>query len=118
MIPDQINGETMAEAISIGLYFRSHAVKAFSIMGRDDSAVFAEHILKVVIKNGWKQFSKRDLYQVVRRRVDSPEKLDAPLKRLVDNGYLRRVEREKRSRSGRNPSELFDVNPSVLEDQI
>ncbi|WP_083843073.1 YfjI family protein [Schlesneria paludicola] len=111
-IPLEIDAEVMQSAISIGQYFRSHAARAFTVMGRDESFAMAEHILKVIKKNNWDMFTRRGLHQIVRRRVNDPDELDPALKRLVENGYLRQLDQIAQG-PGRKPSESFSVNPIV-----
>lgn len=111
-IPRDISGDTMQAAITVGEYFTSHAVAAFAIMGRDESTAMAEHILAAIQKHEWHQFNRHQLYQVVRRRVNSPEDLDSPLKKLIENGYVRVIPQAKQG-PGRKPSELYESHPRL-----
>ena len=103
----------MQAAITVGEYFTSHAVAAFAIMGRDESTAMAEHILAAIQKHEWHQFNRHQLYQVVRRRVNSPEDLDSPLKKLIENGYVRVIPQAKQG-PGRKPSELYESHPRLV----
>lgn len=105
----------MRSAIQIGEYFIGHATTAFAIMGRDESTAMAEHILRVIQKSGWQEFTRQQLHQVVRRRVTIPDELDAPLRKLTDHGFVREVAQRKEG-SGRKPSPRYEVNPQIVTD--
>lgn len=113
-IPPLIDEATITSAIRLGEYFESHALSAFRIMGRDEKRSLAELILKTIQGHNLATFTKRDVHQIVRRHVNSPDDLDKPLELLVDHGYVREREPTKQARSGRKSSPVFDVNPSVL----
>lgn len=114
-VPDSIHVSTMRSAIQIGEYFIGHATTAFAIMGRDESTAMAEHILRVIQKSGWKEFTRQQLHQVVRRRVTIPDELDGPLRKLTDHGFVREVPQRKEG-SGRKPSPRYEVNPQIITD--
>ena len=111
-IPTVISGETMQNAIRLGHYFASHAIAVFGVMGRDESVALAEHIIGTIKRHNMQAFSRRDLHQQVRRRVEKPEELDAPLKILVDLNYLREV-RQAANGPGRKPSPTYETNPKL-----
>ena len=113
-IPDSINTSTMRSAIQIGEYFIGHATTAFAIMGRDESTAMAEHILCVIHKSGWHEFTRQQLHQIVRRRVTTPDELDGPLKKLTDHGFIRPVEQRKEG-AGRKPSPRYEIHPQIVE---
>ncbi|MEI8383776.1 MAG: hypothetical protein WCJ09_26920, partial [Planctomycetota bacterium] len=83
--------------------------------GRDESTAMAEHILRVVQKSGWQEFTRQQLHHVVRRRVTNPDELDGPLKKLTDHGFVREVPQRKEG-SGRKPSPMYEVNPQIITD--
>ena len=111
-IPDGISGDTMRSAIQIGEYFISHATTAFAIMGRDEATALAEHLMRTIQKNDWHVFTRQQLHQIVRRRVTTPDELDAPLKILTDHGFIR-FDPLHRDGAGRKPSPRFEVHPRI-----
>lgn len=116
-IPAVISGATMQNAIQLGHYFASHATAVFGLMGRDESVALAEHIVGTIKRHNMQAFSRRDLHQQVRRRVDKPEDLDGPLKILVDRNYLREVPQAANG-PGRKPSPTYETNPKITGMEI
>ncbi len=112
-IPTVISGDTIRNAIKLGHYFASHAVAVFQIMGRDESVALAEHIIHTIQRHDLRTFSKRDLHQQVRRRVESPDELDGPLKILVDHNYIRDVSQSSPG-PGRKSSPTYETNPKLI----
>lgn len=112
-IPTVISGSTIQNAIRLGHYFASHATSVFRIMGRDESVALAEHIVHTIQRHDMREFSKQKLHQQVRRRVDSPDELDSPLKILVDHNYIRDVSRPSTG-PGRKPSPAYESNPRLF----
>lgn len=114
-VPAIISGETMNNAILLGRYFISHATASFRIMGRDESLVLAEHIKKAIEKHSLARFTQRDLHQLVRRRVQSPDDLTAPLSLLEDHNFIRPIPQNiSVPRAGRKPSPEYETNPRMI----
>lgn len=113
-IPQQIEAGTLANAIRLGEYFVSHAQSAFRIMGRNEDRSLAELIVATLRRHNFVRFTKRDVHQIVRRHVDSPDALDRPLELLVEHGHLRELESAKQTK-GRKRSPQFEVNPKLQE---
>jgi hypothetical protein len=111
-ISDGISGGTMQSALLIGEYFISHATAAFAIMGRDEATALADHLIRTIQKNDWHVFTKQQLHQFERRRVTTPDELDAPLKILIDHGFIR-LDPRHREGAGRKPSPRFEVHPHI-----
>lgn len=112
-IPTVISSSTIQHAIRLGHYFASHATAVFRIMGRDESVALAEHIVHTIQRHEMREFSKQKLHQQVRRRVDSPDELDSPLKILVDHNYIRDASKPS-TRPGRKPSPAYESNPRLF----
>jgi hypothetical protein len=120
--PATIPEETVRRAIRLARdYLLPHALAAFDIMGADPRIEEAKILLRAIgdfadcagAYGPAKEFSKRDLFNKVRkgakfRTVDS---LDVPLRLLVEHNFLREKGNEKKSRSGRPPSPVFEINP-------
>lgn len=111
-IPLVIGREAIEHAIRLGHYFTSHAIAAFQIFSRNACLALAEHILHTIQRQQFETFTKRDVYLLVRSRVDTAADLDAPLQKLVDHGFIRDVTRLTHG-PGRKPSSTFEVNPHV-----
>ena len=116
-IPTVISGSTIQNAIRLGHYFASHATAVFRIMGRDESVALAEHIVHTIQRHDMRTFSKRDIHQQVRRRVDTPDELDGPLKLLVDHNYIRDVPQSSTG-PGRKSSPSYETNPRITGTEL
>ncbi|MDB5392322.1 MAG: DnaB protein helicase protein, partial [Planctomycetaceae bacterium] len=95
-------------------YFIGHANAAFRMMGKDESQVLAEHILHTIQHHGISTFTKRGMHQHVRRRIDTPNELDIPLKKLADHNFIRELP-QTGVKVGRPRTATFEVNPKVRE---
>lgn len=109
-----ISGETMAEAIEIGKYSISHAVRCYAVMGihkYSNNLGTARIILKRL------QDLKKDRLQVreLHRMLDGSDRfkarasLDAPLKLLEERGYIRIVAEAQ----GGRPTQVIELNPDL-----
>ena len=105
-----ISGEIMEKAITLGEYYRAHALVAFSMMGVDKKTEQARKILATIERHGFESFSVRDLYNLVRRTF-SVAALSEPLKVLEDMGYIRIRQVEASRKAGRPRSPVYEVNP-------
>lgn len=111
-----ISGEIMRNAIRIGRYFFSHAIRAYSTMG-----VYSEHraLQKAVAKlkeKGERIINRRDIMRLC-RWVTSAEEAQRHLDLLEDFGYVRliAVDASDKLRGGRPKNPTFAVNPMVFE---
>jgi hypothetical protein len=107
-----IDAETIQSAIAIGKWAINHAEAAIGLMAANDGSLDdAAYVLRFIQSEGKPQLSRRDIGQHGRSRFDGdPERLDRCLDRLIDYGWLRSADVEKRV--GR-PSMLFDVHPKI-----
>lgn len=114
-IPPVVSAESMAAAVTIGRYLMSHAEAVFGMMGDNQTIETAKHVLAAIQRNQLKEFSKRDIHQLVRRRVSSPDDLDRPLTLLEDHHYIRRLpDKKQQATTGRKPSPTYAVNPKSI----
>lgn len=109
-----VDGPTVAAARRIAEYLIPHARAAFQAMGTNPSVNGARVILEWVKDQGQPEFSKRDAYQHLRTRFDRPDDMDQSLVVLMENGYLRQIEPEKKEGPGRKPSPRFRCHPSLV----
>ena len=76
--------------------------------GPHDSEVRA--VLASILKQGWDEFSERDLWQNVRRRFKEMCQLSETLAYLVETGYFRPRDAEERTGPGRKPSPIHRIH--------
>jgi hypothetical protein len=111
---EDVTGPDVLGAERLVAYFKGHARKVHALMDADPRVADARRVLRCLATNpalAEKGFSRRDLYQHLRRYFRSPEGLDAPLRLLVELRYLRSILPERGGRPGPNP-ERFEVNPN------
>jgi putative DNA primase/helicase len=109
-----IGAAAMSAAIELGLYLIAHAQAAFATMDADPDASNAKHLLRWIESHRCESFTKRDLFQGVRGRFKKAVHLDAPLRMLVDHGFIDERPSEDHAGAGRKPSPTYDVNPLWL----
>lgn len=106
---------TLHAAITIGAYYRAHAVAAFDQMKLDETASDADYLLELIKRNGKDVVSRRDLFTAAYRgRFSKADRLDAPIGLLVEHGYLAPVVTEPIAGPGRRPSPTWYVHPSAV----
>jgi hypothetical protein len=102
--PD-VDGEDLERATQLVAYFKSHARKVYAAMDADPTVAEARRVLECLAANPQlDDFSRRDLYQHLRYHCKRPEALDAPLRLLVEHGYLRVFTPERAGKRGPNPA--------------
>lgn len=107
----------MKNAIEIGRYFLDHAIYVFLYSGLYDPQEVkdAKYILKRMESTGAEQFSKRDLYQLCRRKTGfetaDSEAFVKGLEELRKRGYIKK----ERIATGGRPTESVILNPEYLE---
>lgn len=107
--PLVVSKEDMANAISIGRYYIEHAKASYSLMGIDPINKQAEYVLANIKKNGFYEFSKRDILRASRsfKNVDS---LTPVLNRLVEYGYIQVKQTNKKTESYLSNPIIFNQN--------
>jgi hypothetical protein len=107
-----IDCETIQLAIEIGNWSIDHAEAAIGLMAADDGSVDdAADALRFIRSERKPQVSRREIHVNARSRFDGDrERLNRCLDRLVDYGWLRSADVEKKI--GR-PSEVYDVHPKI-----
>lgn len=113
---DSVDGDTMSDAIRLGHAYISHTAAAFEVIHRaDPGKSHAREVLGWLVKRGETTFSRRDVYQGIRRRawVTGSDALAAPLDELVDLGHLWRIVEDRAGKPGR-PSERFELHRTHL----
>lgn len=88
-VTDIIGADVMADAITIGNYFLQHRVGLQAQWGTDGVALQARSILEWAIRNERTEFTRREMMRGLKRRFADVESTVAPLRRLVECGWLR-----------------------------
>jgi hypothetical protein len=112
-VPSEIQGEDMRRGVALGCYFLGHAVRAWTASGVDSRTGPARKVLAWLKKNGQAAVSRRDIWRGLRRSFDSTEALDAPIKTLVEHGYIRIAPASLREKGA---TTRYELNPAVLPD--
>ena len=111
---DPVDGESLEAASRLIAYFKSHARKLYAALDADPRIAEARKVLRCLVTNPeLATFTRRDLDQHLRRQFKKPEALDAPLKLLVEYGYLRCTTAERGHKTGPTP-ERYEVNSDWL----
>lgn len=109
-----VSRRDLDESEKILLFFLSHSMAAFRVMGMDSTLANARKLLNWIQKNHFDTFSKRDAQQKNRALFKTASDLDPVLKTLEEHGYIRRA---KSPATGGRPSLTFEVNPSAQKPQ-
>jgi len=112
-----ISLETMENAIKIARWLSEHAKVAFGLMGERADVAIASDILNFVLRDRKPRYSRRDLHQQFKGKYSTDE-VQYGASVLCDRGHLRHVSVALRQegKGGRPPTELYDVNPILFEE--
>ncbi len=104
-----VSKDDMANAILIGRYYIEHAKASYSLMGIDPINKQAEYVLANIKKNGFYEFSKRDILRASRsyKTVDA---ITPVLNRLVEYGYIQVKQTNKKTESYLSNPIIFNQN--------
>lgn len=111
-----ISGETMSNAVKLGYYFLSHALKVFAYTGVDEKAAAAQYVVKRLAKAPALVLSKSEIHALCRGRFDKIDALLPVLKHLVSLGYLREIPTDRTSNTGRRPEPRYELNPLYFKE--
>jgi replicative DNA helicase len=104
----EVDAETIRQAHRIGQYFKACAINVFIEMGTDaitEDAVYLWERIK-----DFDVVSERDMQYACRARFTNKAEMMPALTRLVDHGYLARIEEDEERKRGRQPSPRYTVN--------
>ncbi|ADB34565.1 conserved hypothetical protein [Kribbella flavida DSM 17836] len=110
-----ITADTMRAAERVGRYYLDHALAVYDLMGRSEPDLDdAREVLAWINDHGQETFTRRDLLRAKNGRsgLNTAADLEAPLRVLIDHGYIRL--RENKPGRGR-PSIAYDVHPAALQ---
>lgn len=113
---EEINPETVQRAILVGYYFIPHAKAAFALLGSDPETEAAKHILAWIQRKGVLTISRRDIFNGVRGTFKRVRDINAPIRLLVEQEYLREKPNVAEKTAGRPPSPEYEVNPLPADD--
>jgi putative DNA primase/helicase len=108
----EIPKNTLLQAIEFATCLISHAQAVFALMDRDPDIESAEKLTSWIVRQGQPFFSVRDCFRAHQTRFKRVDAMLPALSLVDQHGYIRREPRE--SSGGRKPSDLCEVNPSVL----
>ena len=109
---NDIDLETMNNAISLGDYFKNQALATFELMGSDPIFQKARKTIEWFCRHECMEFTQRELHQALRAQFKFANELVPVLALLVERGYIMPIPITKEG-AGRNPSPLFAVNPHM-----
>ena len=88
-ITDDIDDETMAKAISIGVYWIEHARIAHQLWDADSALAGARAVVAKMVETSATETTARDLMRTHRQRFRTIEDLVPSLHLLIDRGWMR-----------------------------
>lgn len=114
----KVEADTMKSAIEIGRYYLEHAKAVFLLSGMYDPPEVknAKYILKRIDSTGLVQISKRDVFQLCKKKegfeTAESENFVTGLEELRRRGYIK-IDKDKST--GGRPTEMIVLNPLYLE---
>lgn len=114
--------KTMESALEIGRFFLEHARGAFLVMCQDPEIEKAKTLItwlrtpsNSMLVDGMRRFTKRGAHQGLRGSTAfrAAEDLDAPLRHLVNFGWIRPCELPEMTGPGRRPGPTYEIHPTL-----
>ncbi len=112
-----IDAQDMRRGVTLGVYFLSHAQRAWAAAGIDASHGPLRKLVKWIEQTGVKRFTRRDAHRMLHRSFPTSDALTAPLGTLVQHGFLRYA-REQESPQGPatgRPTVAYEVHPEFCQ---
>ena len=106
-----IDAKTMGQSLDIAAILSEHALIAFDLMGADESLESAKKVWKWIKRGRYKEFKKRDCFNALKGSFHRVEKIEEPLKILIERSYLRSITKK----TGGRPSIVYSVNPDLAK---
>jgi hypothetical protein len=111
---EAITADTVEAAVTLGDYFRAHAVAAHGLMGGSAAEGDARALLHWIARRSESSFSRRDAQQAHRSRFPKATDIDPALALLEGNGWIRRrPDPAPGPEGGRPKSPTYDVHPDA-----
>ena len=114
--PDQpwaqeINIETMQNALEIAATLTDHALIAFDLMGADKSLDLARKVWRWIERGRYQSFKKRDCFNALQGTFQKVSNIEDPLNVLQERNYIQ----ARTKQTGGRPSIEYDVNPEIIK---
>lgn len=111
-----VSVDTVKKAITISKYFLEHSKYAYMLMGTDKEVEKAKYILKQLKKQEQMSLKRNEIFSISRsspKKINKADDIDKALDILIENGYILKIEPEKRKdgKGGRNSDPIFELNP-------
>lgn len=112
-LSSHIQEENMHNAIDIAYILTDHALKAYDLLGVDETHEDAKVVFNWILTNGNNQFRKTDLILAMRkyRKLGKSEQLQKALKVLIDRNLISTPQKLPT----RKPTTVYYVNPAILQ---
>ncbi|HZG72275.1 MAG TPA: YfjI family protein [Chondromyces sp.] len=110
-IPKKINEITFLKARQLINYFIEHAKEAYGIMGADEGAKDAQHLLKYLLQNGKSEYTKREAYQGTKGKFKNASRFEMAVYELEERNYIQKRGRNIKGK-GRKSYDLV-LNPKA-----
>jgi hypothetical protein len=107
-----ISVDIIERTLNLATPLIDHALAVFNLMERDKNSEDAQKILAWIRKQGGPSFTVRDCFCAHQSRFKTMDAIRPPLSLLEQHYCIRPHPKEKVSH---RPSEVYDVNPKVLE---
>jgi hypothetical protein len=109
-----LDGESMARAVKLVDYFKSHARKVYAIIDADPRVAAARRLLRRLVQGKVSQFTRRNAFRAMRGAgFKTVEDIDPILSLLEEHGYIRPLQTGHDNRPGRKPSPAYETHPSL-----
>lgn len=110
---EDVDGESMDRAAQLASYFQGHLLRVHAAMDADPRVAAVRKLLKWIVTQGSRQFSRRDAYRAMRGKDKATEDIDPLLSLLEKHGYIRLQLGNRHVSGGRKASPVYEVNPDV-----
>ena len=108
---EQIQLETMQQALGLGAIFSSHALAVFNLMGCDKSLEGSRKVWRWIERGRFKSFRKNDCYNALKGSFQRVADIEPCLDVLEERNYIMAVKEKKVGR----PSITYNVHPGLSE---
>jgi len=109
-----VDDESTRGAIKIARYLIPHAQAIYAEMGANPQIEKAKRLTRWIQKNEKTAFTKRDAYRDHRSVFKAVTEIEPVLELLEAHEYIRAQSSPPKTKAGRKPSQVFEVNPNLL----
>ncbi len=107
----QIDIDTMKQALGLGAIFSSHALKVFNLMGCDKSLEGARKVWRWIERGRFKSFKKNDIYNALKGSFPRVADIEPCLDVLEERNYIASYKEKKVGR----PTITYTVHPDFTK---